>query len=149
MSTDVDPAPLTAIEARFAIADVVHAYALAIRRDLPEDAAALFAKDGWFEIRHGHPSKAGHSLRARLEGRQGVLDFLLPNKGKPHPVPLIHNLMIEVTGETATASSVMEAQVLGTGHTVFGEYQDSFRKEQGQWRFASRIYTIFTTALPV
>jgi SnoaL-like domain len=149
MGTEPHPhsARLDAIEARFAIADLVHLYARAIRRDLPEDAAALFTEDGWFEIRDGHPSRFGHTVRARLEGRQGVLDYLLPNKGKPHPVPLIHNLLIEITGESATASSLMEAQVLGSGHEVLGEYQDRFRREDGQWRFASRTYTIFSAAI--
>ena len=149
MSIDLELDRLAIVEARFAIADVVHGYARAIRRDMPEDAAALFTEDGWFEIRDGHPSKFDHTVRTRLEGRQRVLDYLLPNKGKPHPVPLIHNLMIEVTGETATGSAVMEAQVLGTEHKVFGEYQDRFRREEGVWRFASRTYTIFTAASSV
>lgn len=149
MSSEVDSTRLAVIEARLAIADLVHGYARAIRRDMPEDAVALFTEDGWFETRDGHPSKFGHKVRWRLEGRQAVLDYLLPNKGKPHPVPLIHNLMIEVTGETATASSVMEAQVLGTTNKVFGEYQDHFRREEGEWRFASRTYTIFTAASSV
>jgi hypothetical protein len=135
--------------ARIAIADLVHGYALAIRRDRPEDAAALFATDGWFEIRDGHPSKPEYNVRSRLEGRQGVLDYLAPNKGKPHPVPMIHNLMIEVTGDTATATSVMEAIVLGTTHRVLGEYADTFVRENGMWRFGSRIYLIFSAASTV
>jgi SnoaL-like domain len=135
--------------ARIAIADLVHGYALAIRRDRPEDAAALFAKDGWFEIRDGHPSKPEYNVRSRLEGRQAVLDYLAPNKGKPHPVPMIHNLMIDVTGDTASATSVMEAIVLGTTHRVLGEYADTFTRENGMWRFASRIYLIFTAASTV
>ena len=134
---------------RLAVADVVHGYALAIRRDRPEDAAALFAEDGWFEIRDGHPSKPGFTVRARLDGRQAVLDYLLPNKGKPHPVPMIHNLIVEVDGAAAAASSVMEAPVLGTPHKVIGEYADSFRREHGAWRFASRTFTIFSAASSV
>lgn len=136
----------SAVEARLAIADVVHGYALAIRRDRPEDAAGLFTEDGWFEIRDGHPSKPEFTVRARLEGRQGVLDYLLPGKGKPHPVPMIHNLIVAVNGDVASASSVMEAPVLGTAHKVLGEYADTFRRDAGVWRFASRIYTIFGAA---
>jgi hypothetical protein len=137
------------LESRLAVTDLVHAYALAIRRDRPEDAAALFARDGWFEIRDGHPSKPEFNVRSRLDGRQAVLDYLLPNKGKPHPVPMLHNVMVEVTGDTATASSVMEAIVLGTSHRVLGEYTDSFVREDGVWRFASRIYLIFSAASTV
>jgi hypothetical protein len=137
------------LEARFAVTDLIHAYALAIRRDRPEDAAALFAKDGWFEIRDGHPSKPEFTVRSRLEGRQGVHDYLAPNRGKPHPVPMLHNIMVEVSGDTATATSVMEAIVLGTTHRVLGEYADSFVREDGVWRFASRIYLIYTAASTV
>lgn len=138
-----------AIETRLAVTDVVHRYALAIRRDRPEDAAALFAEQGWFEIRDGHPSKPEFTVRARLDGRQAVLDYLLPNKGKPHPVPMIHNLLVEESGDGASATSVMEAIVPGTTHRVLGEYSDTFVREAGEWRFASRTYLIFTAASTV
>ena len=49
-------------------------------------------------------------------------------------------------GETAGASAVMEAPVPGTPHRVLGEYRDSFRREDGRWRFAGRIFTIFGAA---
>lgn len=134
------------LEAEAAIAAAVHGYARCIRRDEPEAAADFFADDGWFEIRDGHPSKPEFTLRSRLEGREGVRAYLAPNKGKPHPVPLIHNLMIEVDGDRASANSVMEAQIHGTSHTVKGEYRDQFRRIAGNWFFESRIYTIFASA---
>ena len=140
---------IEALEARIAIEELIYRYARSIREDRPEDAAALFAQDGWFEIRDGHPDKPAHSVRARLEGRQGVHDYLVPGKGKPHPIPLIHNLIIELTGDTATAGSVMEAEVFGSGHKVIGEYHDRFRREGDEWRFASRTYTIYAAASSV
>jgi hypothetical protein len=130
-------------KARRKIADLVHRYALAVRRDRPEDAAALFANDGWFEIRDGHPSQPGFTLRNRLERREGVYAYLALNKDKPHPIPMIHNLMIDLDGDTAQASCVMEAIILESGTRVIGEYDDHFIREDGKWRFASRTYTIF------
>jgi len=130
-------------KAHRAIADLVHGYALAIRRDRPEDAAVLFVENGWFEIRDGHPSRPEFTVRSRLEGRAGVLAYLAPNKGKPHPIPMIHNLMITLDGERASASSVMEAVIIESGTRVIGEYDDHFVREDGEWRFASRTYTIF------
>ena len=47
-------ARIAAIEARQAITDLVHAYARAIRHDRCEDVPALFAPDGWFEVRMWH-----------------------------------------------------------------------------------------------
>jgi hypothetical protein len=43
----------------------------------------------------------------------------------------------------------MEAIVLGTTHRVLGEYADTFTRENGMWRFASRTYLIFTAASTV
>jgi hypothetical protein len=136
-------ARLVELEARAAVADLVHAYALAVRKDRPEDVPALFAPDGWFEIRDGHPSNGQFTVRARFDSAQAIGDYLLQGKGKPHPVPLIHNLMVKIDGDEATATSVMEGQVFGTDHRVFGEYLDTFRKVDGAWRFASRTFTIF------
>jgi hypothetical protein len=136
-------ARLDGLEARAAVADLVHAYALAVRKDRPEDVPALFAPDGWFEIRDGHPSSGQFTVRARFDSAQAIGDYLQQGKGKPHPVPLIHNLMVEIDGDGATATSVMEGQVFGTDHRVFGEYHDTFRKVDGAWRFASRTFTIF------
>lgn len=133
------------IENRAAIADVVHGYAYAIRHARHADAAALFTEDGTFETREGMPGQTDPVIRSRFEGREQFHAYLA--KGAAASVtmcPMIHNLMIEVDGQTARATSVMMGQVLGTGNSILGEYQDSFRYE-GKWLFASRIYTIFPT----
>jgi len=133
-------------ESRSAIADLVHAYARHIRYDEPDQVSALFTPDGWFEIRDGDPDRPEYTLRARLEGPAGINAYLAPGKGKPHPVPLIHNLIVSVEGDIGTANSVMEAQIQGTAHKVIGEYRDTFRRIDGRWYFVSRIYTIFRGA---
>ena len=137
---------LDTLESHQAIAALVHAYALAIRRDRPEDVPLLFAPGGTFEIRDGHPDRAEFTVRTRLESPEALRDYLLPGKGKPHPVPMIHNLMIAIDGDTATATSVMEAPIPGTPHRVLGEYQDAFTRISGRWLFAGRIYTIYGSA---
>jgi SnoaL-like protein len=137
------------VEARLAIADLIHTYARHIRRDEPEAVAALFTPDAFFEIRDGHPDRLDHSVRTRLEGPAQINAHLAPGKGKPHPVPLIHNLIVEVDGDTAAANCVMEAQILGTALKVIGEYHDHFARLGGRWYFASRTYTIFTAASSV
>jgi len=143
MSDNALAARIDAIESREAVAGLIHAYARAVRQDRPEDVPALFAPDGWFEIRDGEPDKPDFSVRARLDSPEHIRVYLLSGKGKAHPIPLIHNLMVEVSGDVAQANCVMEATVYGTAHKVMGEYHDSFRRVGGQWRFASRTYTIF------
>lgn len=136
-------ARLDLAEARNAIADLIHEYARCVRRDRPEDVGRLFAPDGSFEIRDGLPDSDGYTVRARFESPDALVAYLLPGKGKPHPIPLIHNLIVEVDGNVAEANCVMEAQVWGAPHKVFGEYRDTFRKVEGRWLFASRSYTIW------
>lgn len=131
------------LEAESAIARLVHAYAQAIRREEVERVADLFTPAGTFEVRGGHPDRAEYTVRQRFETPGALVAFLLEGKGKPHPVPLLHNMMIEVEGDTATANSMMAAPIYGTDHEVFGEYHDSFVRAQGRWFFSSRIYTIY------
>ncbi|MCJ2178280.1 nuclear transport factor 2 family protein [Novosphingobium album (ex Hu et al. 2023)] len=136
-------ARLDRLEAQAAIADLVHEYARAVRRDEQEKVAALFVPGGTFEVRSGHPDKPEFTVRGRFESPQALVAFLLSQKGGPHPVPLIHNLMVEVEGERATANSMMAAPIYGTDKEVFGEYHDSFERREGTWLFSARVYTLF------
>lgn len=134
---------LDRIEAHIAIADLIHEYARLVRRDMPEGVADLFAPDGWFEIRDGEPDKAEHKVRDRMGSPQEIHDYLAPGKGKPHPIPLLRNMMIEVAGDRAVANTVMDGQIYGTEIKLFGEYSDTFRRVEGRWLFASRTFTIY------
>jgi hypothetical protein len=130
-----------------AIADVVYGYALAIRHRRYAEASALFTADGSFELREGMPGAAETRVRTRLDSPDALLEYLLAGADRPaQPIPMIHNLMVTVDGDTATASSLMEAQVFPSATRTLGEYADSFRREDGTWRFASRCYTIFGDA---
>jgi hypothetical protein len=142
-------ARLDALEARLACTDLVHTYARLIRSDRPDEVADLFTPDGTFEGRNGHPDSAEYTVMFRDEGREGVRAHMLPNKGKPHPVPLIHNLTIEVDGDIARGNAVMEAQIYGSDTRIIGEYSDTFRRVGGKWYFAERIYTVFRGASTV
>ncbi|MCT2398189.1 nuclear transport factor 2 family protein [Novosphingobium mangrovi (ex Huang et al. 2023)] len=142
MSTPLE-ARLDRIEAQTAVADLVHEYARAVRRDEPEKVASLFVPEGTFEVRSGHPDKAEFSVRSRFESPDALVAFLVTQKGGPHPIPLIHNLMVEVEGDRATANSMMAAPIYGTDKEVFGEYHDSFERRDGTWLFSRRIYTVF------
>lgn len=137
---------LDIIEARLACTDLVHSYARLIRSDRPDEVAALFTDDGSFEGRNGHPDSAEYTVMFHNQSRAEVHAYMAANKGKPHPVPLIHNLSIEVSGETAQGNAVMEAQIYGHDTSIIGEYNDSFRRVNGKWYFASRVYTVFRGA---
>jgi hypothetical protein len=140
---------LDRLESRGAIADLIFAYARAMRANRAENTRSLFAPESYFEIRDGHPDKQEFAVRERIEGRENVVGHLSQVKGGPHPIPLIHNLTVEVSGDTATSNCVMEAQFYGSELRVFGEYHDTFRRIDGRWLFTSRTYTIFSGASSV
>ena len=134
---------LERIEARNAIADLIHRYAQVVRYDSPEQTADLYIADGVFEVRQGYPDKPDFTLQSRVEGREAIRAFLLPGKGKPHPIPLIHNLLIEVDGNSAVSTCVMEARMSVGEGGFWGEYVDTCQRVDGRWLFTSRIYTMF------
>ncbi|MFT4053066.1 MAG: nuclear transport factor 2 family protein [Novosphingobium sp.] len=136
---------LARVEAHIAIADLVHGYAKAVRREVYEEIEALFVPSGTFEVRAGAPDRVEYTVRQRFDAPGALVTFLVSGKGKPHPVPLIHNLMIEVTGETARANALMVASITGSDKTVTGEYHDSFVRLDGRWLFEARIYTVFAS----
>ena len=88
-------------------------------------------------------------VKYRLEGRASVHAQMAQNKGKPHPVPLIHNLIIDLDGDHATSTCVMEGIIYGTSYGFQGEYHDTFRREGSRWLFSERIFTMFRAASPV
>jgi hypothetical protein len=132
-----------ALVAKQAITELVHRYGQFVRQDCPELTADLYTPDGVFEVRRGSPDRAEYTIQSRVEGREAIRAMLLPGKGKPHPVPLIHNLMIAVDGDTAQASCVMVARMSHGEGGFWGEYRDSFARVEGCWHFSVRIYTIF------
>lgn len=144
-----DPADFAADLAadRAAIADLVHRYALHIRRGEPQRAAALFADDGAFEVREADPADpATLKVRSRIEGRLHVETYITSSTAQARMVPMIHNLLVELAGDRATASSLMIGRIWPSSREVFGEYADSFRREGGRWMFSERVYTIWLGA---
>ena len=136
-------------EARSAIADLVHGYALHIRRRESVAASALFAADARFEVRVADP-RAPHSfaVMSRAEGREAVGEFIAQATARALLLPMIHNLIITLAqdGKTACASSLMVAREWPGGSEVIGEYADSFVRAGENWRFTERIYTVFAPA---
>jgi SnoaL-like domain len=131
------------LEARAAIADLVHRYALNIRTGNPADCAKLFTEDVIFEIRDApFGSSSPAQTRSRLTGRDETLSYLIRAAGSETRVcPLIHNLLVHVSGSEATSSCVMTSVVWPGGRQMIGEYDDRYRYESG-WRFVSRVFTI-------
>jgi hypothetical protein len=132
-----------ALAAKQAITELVHRYAQVVRYDCPELTADLYTPDGVFEVRNGVPDRDEHTLQSHVVGREAIRAMLLPIKGSVHPVPLIHNLMIEVDGDTARSTCVMEGRPSAGEGGFWGEYRDSFVRVDGSWLFSARVFTMF------
>ncbi|MEJ6008893.1 nuclear transport factor 2 family protein [Novosphingobium aquae] len=132
------------LAAKAEIADLVHTYALNIRRGRPEACGALFTHDATFEVRDADPLHPEAAVqRYRKVGREEVAASIGSSGAASRVFPAIHNLIVIVDGERTSATSLMIATVFPTGSELIGDYEDTFRREDGEWRFSSRIYTIY------
>lgn len=136
--------PHAMLDARQAIADLVHTYALKVRRGQGADCAELFTDDAVFEVRQATPGAddAGHT-RTRLSGRDAVAAYIArASSAETRVCPMIHNLLIQVSGDEAASNCLMTSVVWPGGQQMIGEYEDRYRYENG-WRFSSRVFTVF------
>jgi len=131
------------LESRAEIADLVHLYAFNVRARLGRECGALFTDEATFEVREADPlDPAAARTRSSLSGRSTIADYIARTSESELLVwPLIHNLLIEVHGDTARSSCVMTTRTWPLDHEMIGEYQNSYRRDSA-WRFESRIFTI-------
>ena len=131
------------LDARAAIADLVHTYALNIRTGNGAECVKLFTEDAVFEVREARVDSPGVGrTRSRMTGHDAISNYLARTATPEMRVcPLIHNLLIQVTSREATSTCVMTSLVWSSGKQIIGEYQDSYRYQTG-WRFTSRVFTI-------
>ncbi len=111
---------------RQAIADLVHAYANGVREGAAAVCGAMFTEDGVFEVRERNVlDPASPRQLARTEGRAAITEFIAGGITAPVRVcPLIHNLVIALDGDGASAVCAMEGRTMPPGGDFIGEYED-------------------------
>lgn len=140
---------VAALEAQRQVANLVHRYALHIRNGEPAACASLLANDVTFTIRERDPRTPADqtTIRTSLSGREDVLAYICRSAGgEVRVLPIIHNLLIDVTGERATGNCLMVSRTWPVGHEFIGEYDDAFVRVDGGWLFAARTFTMFRQA---
>lgn len=141
------PETLETLAAKSAIADLVHTYALNIRRGQADRCGALFTVDATFEVRDCDPVDQTSARQRYIKvGRDDVAASIGSSGSAVRVFPQIHNLIVEVNGDQASATSLMIGKRLPGGGETLGDYQDSFRREGGKWLFSARIYTIYASS---
>ncbi len=117
-----------AIEDIIAIEQLAARYNHAIDGLDAEGWAATFVEDGSFQGTGREPVKGQEALRAFVGRGDGTAKHY------------ISNLAIEVDGDTATMRAYLELvrhrEIIATGN-----YEDTLRRVDGQWRFVTRLFT--------
>jgi 3-phenylpropionate/cinnamic acid dioxygenase small subunit len=123
------------------IRDLVFRYRVELdRRDLAA-YAALFATDGTWSGRTGS-ARTPAGIREMLEER------LAPNPPAPGPTTthVVTEPLIAVDGDRATGFCVWTLIGRSADDTprilTLGHYDDEFVREDGEWKFASRVAAI-------
>jgi hypothetical protein len=107
-----------------------------------EPISDLFTEDGVY-INH-YANNPVHELRGR-ESLAAFFDGASPSNEIYAPLPMIHNVTIEISGHEATGVCSNELRITEHGKSIIasGYYQDLFRREGGHWRFALREISWF------
>jgi hypothetical protein len=99
----------------------------------------LFARDGEWSGSLGHP-KGPAAVLAMLQHSVGKTPFDPRNVKSFH---MMTNIVIQVDGDRATAQSKWTFFTRGQDDkpipTLSGHYQDSLIREDGRWKFLSRV----------
>jgi hypothetical protein len=107
----------------------------------------LVAKYAW------HAARAEHEALAKLFTADGL--FISPSARPPAgtlaqfyathlkpglTIPLVTNHIIEIDGDTARGRCTMQSPWQGNGPGFVGFYEDDYRREGDEWRFARRLF---------
>lgn len=121
------------LEDRLEIEELTARYCHAVARADSASIVAMFTEDGVFEM-------GPRQVRGRHE-----LERFYGDVSTSPPIPFIQNHVIEVTGDEATGTCSVEIRLVqeGEAYTAAGWYEDSYRRVEGSWRFAQRVFHVF------
>ncbi len=129
---------ISILEAREAIKEQRARYGWHIARANHEGVASLFTPDGVYEsLQEGR--------RICCAGRDEILAMLRRMLQPRILFPMLHNHIIEVDGDSAWGTCVMEARLapeLGEGFSGF--YADKLTRVDGEWLFTERLWYLYT-----
>lgn len=94
----------------------------------------MFASDGEFHM--GTSSWRDQAELSKLYKEQ---------VGAIGPKPFIQNHVVQVNGDTATGNCAVEIRVIEKGESVTacGHYDDNYRRVNGKWKFAKRVFHLY------
>lgn len=103
--------------------------------------AELFTRDGVYGSQF--PGQAAEIVRSREAIEEYFVAYFASLGKVQRPFAMIHNLRIEVNGDTAIGicSNEIRANYQGQSIVAYGYLSDRYRREEETWKFASRFMT--------
>ena len=125
---------IQSLEDKDAIRELTARYCWAVSRNDLEGIVELFCKDGWFAMND-----------RRFEGQDGLRQGYGAGMPEFSPKPFIQNHVIELDGDRATGRCAVEIRAVqdGEAYTAAGQYEDTYQRVDGQWKFASRTFEVY------
>lgn len=123
------------IDDRIAIQELYAEYNFAIDDGRPDDFAACFTADGVLDVGYGDPTRGTEALAAFASATNQMMP------GMRHSIT---NLILRGHDDGATGQAYLSTyRATAEGHQVIltGRYEDTLRRVDGLWKFASRTMT--------
>lgn len=123
------------LEDRAEIIELTARYCRHVSEASKEKIVALYTTDGIFDRSNaGNGVARGHAELLASYGNSGPNAFL----------PVIHNHIIELNGDEAAGTCVVESPVrAGKPGGFVSRYEDKYRRVNGKWLFAERkVFTV-------
>ncbi|MBI4081856.1 MAG: nuclear transport factor 2 family protein [Candidatus Lambdaproteobacteria bacterium] len=144
MTSDTE-ARLAAVEAQVqrlsdieAVRQLRHRYHQCINEGAYDEIPLLFTEDGWLDFSYIGKANGRATLTKFFASMPRVLPFVKQ---------FIHNHIVNIDGNRASAVSYMEARTINNGEAfiVAGRYDDDCVRQDGEWRFKSMTFEAYYT----
>jgi SnoaL-like domain len=120
------------------IRDLIATYAHRVAHGLSN--ADLFVDDGAYIQRNALDGPIVQERRGRAELDDCYIERL---DSIGNATPMIHNILLAVDGNTAIGTCSIELRIRSGKLFGSGFYEDSFRHEDGRWKFVERHSNFF------
>ena len=125
---------IAAIEDREAIRELTARYCQFVATGRTAEILDLFTDDGVMEFEE-----------TQIRGREALAVGYREAVSDLHPIPTVHNHVIELSGDRATGFCSLELRTVEGGEaiTAAGHYEDAFERVAGRWRFSHRKLILY------
>ena len=123
------------IEDKDEIRELTAKYCYAVVAQDSEALINMFTEDGVFDM----------SPQMHFEGREQLAKLYSTQIGEVGPKPFIQSHVIKIDGDNATGNCAVEIRLVDKGEavTACGHYNDTYRRVNGEWKFAHRDFQLY------